>query len=182
MKLEPTVVAVGSSQQHNFSKTTLDSIELLEGLGVQGDAHNGVTVQHLSRLKIQPPPANLRQVHLIHAELFDELQEAGYTVARQQLGENVTTRNLDLLTLPTGTLLQLGDHALVEVTGLRNPCLQIDNFQTGLQDKLVCRTAKGKLQRKCGIMGIVKSGGHVRTGATISIKLPEEPHRPLRVV
>lgn len=163
MDVTPIVVAVGSSRQHKFSKTTRDSIELLEGLGVQGDAHNGVTVQHLSRLKIQPPPANLRQVHVIHAELFDELQEAGYTVAPQQLGENVTTRNLDLLNLPTGTLLTFGNQAVVEVTGLRNPCQQIENFQAGLLDKLAFRTAEGKLKRKCGVMGVVKAGGHVET-------------------
>lgn len=122
MGAEPVVVAVGCCQQHAFSKTTQHSIEFVKGLGVQDDAHNGVTIQHLSRMKIQPPPANFRQVHLIHAELFDELQEAGHTVAPQQLGENVTTRNPDVLTLPVGTLLQLGDQALVEVTGLRNPC------------------------------------------------------------
>ena len=179
---EPTIIAVGCSQQHAFSKTTQHSIDLIEGLGVQGDAHNGVTVQHLSRMKIQPPPANLRQVHLIHAELFDELREAGHLVEPQQLGENVTTRHLDILQLPAGTLLQLGDQALVEVTGLRNPCQQIENFQAGLQDKLVFRDAEGKLMRKCGIMGIVKRGGNIQTGASIKVQLPPEPHKPLRVV
>lgn len=182
MVAQPTVVAVGCGQHHAFSKATQQSIDLVEGLGVQGDAHSGVTVQHLSRMKIQPPPKKLRQVHFIHAELFDELQEQGHNVAPQQLGENVTTRDLDLLQLPAGTLLQLGDQAIVEVTGLRIPCQQIENFQAGLQDKLVFRTAEGKLIRKCGIMGIVKTGGHVETGAVIMVQLPEEPHRPLRVV
>ena len=182
MGVEPVVVAVGCSQQHTFSKVTQHSIELVKGLGVQDDAHNGVTVQHLSLVKIQPPPVNLRQVHLIHADLFEELREAGHTVTPQQLGENVTTRNLDLLTLPVGTLLHLGDQALVEVTGLRNPCAQIETFQAGLQDKLSFCNAEGKLTRKCGIMGVVKIGGHVQTGAAIKVQLPDRPQKALRVV
>lgn len=182
MHLQPTVVAVGCSQEHTFSKATQHSIDLMEGLGVKGDAHNGVTVQHRSRMNIRPAPANLRQVHLIHDELLDELREAGHSVAPQQLGENVTTRNVDLLKLPTGTLLHLGEQAIVEVTGLRNPCPQIEKFQAGLQDKLVFRTAEGKLVRKCGVTGIVKTGGLVETGATIKVHLPQEPHQPLKVV
>lgn len=178
----PTVVAVGRSLQHNFSKHSEASIDLVEGLGVDQDCHNGVTVQHLSRMKIQPLPANLRQVHLIHAELFDEMREAGHTVQPQQLGENITTQNLDLLNLPTGTILRFGAQAVVEVTGLRNPCAQIENFQPGLQDKLVIRNTEGKLVRKCGIMSVVKTGGRVDVGSEIKVELPDEPHRPLRVV
>ena len=127
-----TVLVVGRSKRHTFSKVAEDKINLQEGLGVEGDAHNGKTVQHLSRMKIKPIPANLRQVHLIHAELFEELREAGFTVQPLQLGENVTTQGLDLLNLPTGARLNLGDEAVVEVTGLRNPCPQIDNFHPAL--------------------------------------------------
>jgi len=182
MVAEPTVVAVGRSVQHNFSKTSEAGIDLEEGLGVKQDCHNGVTVQHLSRIKIQPPSANLRQVHLIHAELLDEMRDAGHVILPQQLGENITTLNVDLLNLPTGTLLRLGDQAIVEVTGLRNPCAQIENFQSGLQSKLVVRNAEGKLVRKCGIMSVVKTGGRVNAGCKITIELPDKPYKPLRVV
>lgn len=182
MVAEPKVIAVGRSAQHEFSKASEASIDLVEGLGVEQDCHNGVTVQHLSRMKIQPSPANLRQVHLIHSELFDEMREAGHVILPQQLGENITTQNVDLLNLPTGTLLRLGDQATVEVTGLRNPCAQIENFQSGLQSKLVVRDAEGKLVRKCGIMSVVKTGGRVDAGCHIKVELPDKPHKPLRVV
>ncbi len=182
MQSEPVVVAVGLLQEHGFSKVTQPSIDLVEGLGVAGDCHSGVTVQQPYRKKIRPAPPNLRQVHLIHAELFDEVLEAGHTVLPQQLGENITTRNLDLLNLPTGTLLRLGEHAVVEVTGLRHPCFKIDNFQAGLEAKMLARDDKGKLVRKSGIMGIVKTGGRVDVGVQIGVQLPNEPHRRMRAV
>lgn len=180
--MTPSVLVVGRSKTHTFSKVAEDKINLQEGLGVEGDAHNGKKVQHLSRMKIKPIPANLRQVHLIHAELFEELREAGFTVQPLQLGENVTTQGLDLLNLPTGARLNLGDEAVVEITGLRNPCPQIENFQPGLLEKMTTRSPEGKLIRKSGVMGIVIAAGCVKGGDTIQVRLPPEPHRPLKVV
>lgn len=182
MTASGVVLVVGRSETHSFSKTAEDSINLQEGLGVEGDAHNGKAVQHLSRVKIQPPPANLRQVHLIHSELFEELGEAGFKVEPLQLGENVTTKGVDLLNLPTGTRLRLGDEAIVEVTGLRNPCPQIENFQPGLLERMSTRTPEGKLIRKSGVMGVVLVAGCVKAGDMIHVDFPAEPHCPLRVV
>ncbi|MET8534299.1 MOSC domain-containing protein [Streptomyces sp. NPDC005065] len=174
-----TVTAVSSNGTYTFTKPNRDSVTLLAGLGVEGDVHAGVTVKHRSRVAQDPTQPNLRQVHLIHEELFEELREAGYEVAPGDLGENVTTRGIDLLGLPVGTLLHLGDEAVVEVTGLRNPCLQIDNFQDGLLKQVVGRDAAGHIVRKAGIMGIVTSGGTVRPGDPVKVELPAEPHRPL---
>ncbi|MGW3743248.1 MOSC domain-containing protein [Streptomyces sp. NPDC005146] len=174
-----TVTVVSSNGTYAFTKPNRDSVTLLAGLGVEGDVHAGVTVKHRSRVAQDPTQPNLRQVHLIHEELFEELREAGYEVAPGDLGENVTTRGIDLLGLPVGTLLHLGDEAVVEVTGLRNPCLQIDNFQDGLLKQVVGRDAAGNIVRKAGIMGIVTSGGTVRPGDPVKVKLPAEPYRPL---
>ncbi|MET7313594.1 MULTISPECIES: MOSC domain-containing protein [unclassified Streptomyces] len=174
-----TVTVVSSDGTYAFTKPNRDSVTLLAGLGVEGDVHAGVTVKHRSRVAQDPTQPNLRQVHLIHEELFEELREAGYEVAPGDLGENVTTRGIDLLGLPVGTLLHLGDEAVVEVTGLRNPCLQIDNFQDGLLKQVVGRDAAGNIVRKAGIMGIVTSGGTVRPGDPVKVKLPAEPYRPL---
>ncbi|MEO3751219.1 MOSC domain-containing protein [Streptomyces sp. B6B3] len=177
-----TVAAVSRNDVYSFTKPTRDSITLLAGLGVEGDVHAGVTVKHRSRVAQDPTQPNLRQVHLIQEELFAELAEAGYTVTPGQLGENVTTRGLNLLALPVGTLLHLGDEAVVEVTGLRNPCLQIDNFQHGLLKQVVGRDAAGEVVRKSGIMSIVRTGGALRPGDPIRVELPAEPHRPLERV
>ncbi|WP_406433309.1 MOSC domain-containing protein [Streptomyces sp. NBC_01589] len=174
-----TVTVVSSNGSYAFTKPNRDSVTLLAGLGVEGDVHAGVTVKHRSRVAQDPTQPNLRQVHLIHEELFEELREAGYEVAPGDLGENVTTHGIDLLGLPVGTLLHLGDEAVVEVTGLRNPCLQIDNFQDGLLKQVVGRDAAGNIVRKAGIMGIVTSGGTVRPGDPVKVELPAEPHRPL---
>lgn len=176
------VTAVGLSPNHSFSKPLLDTIRLLAGLGVEGDAHLGVTVKHRSRVKIDPTQPNLRQVHLIQGELHDELAAAGFTVAPGDLGENVTTRGIDLLGLPTGAKLRLGPDAVVEITGLRNPCGQIDGFQQGLLKQVLGRDQAGNLVRKAGVMGIVLAGGTVRPGDPIGIELPPEPHRPLERV
>jgi MOSC domain-containing protein YiiM len=174
------VTAVSSNGEHSFSKPNRDSITLLAGLGVEGDAHAGVTVKHRSRVAQDPTQPNLRQVHLIHEELFAEVGAEGFQVAPGQLGENITTRGIDLLGLPAGTLLRIGDGgAVVEVTGLRNPCLQIDNFQDGLLKRVVGRDEAGNLVRKAGIMSVVREGGVVRPGDTISAELPTGPHRPL---
>jgi len=176
------VTAVSRDTGHTFSKPTRDSIQLLTGLGVEGDAHLGETVKHRSRVAQDPSQPNLRQVHLIHAELHDELRAVGFAVSAGQMGENVTTRGVDLLGLPTGTRLYLGDTAVVEVTGLRNPCVQLDRFQPGLLAATLGRDEDGNLIRKAGVMGIVLAGGEVRTGDPIRVELPPEPHRPLERV
>lgn len=176
------VVAVSRGAKHEFTKGNQQAITLLRGLGVEGDAHLGTTVKHRSRVKIDPTVPNLRQVHLIHAELHDELRGTGFDVSPGQMGENVTTRGIDLLGLPTGTKLHLGAEAVVEVTGLRNPCAQLDGVQTGLMAATLDRDAEGNLIRKAGIMGIVLTGGVVEQGDPIVVELPAEPHEPLKPV
>ncbi|MET9762496.1 MOSC domain-containing protein [Streptomyces sp. NPDC006372] len=177
--MDATVTAVSSNGEYSFTKPNRDSITLLEGLGVEGDVHAGVTVKHRSRVAQDPTQPNLRQVHLIHEELFAEVGEAGFQVAPGELGENITTRGIDLLGLPVGTLLRIGDTAVVEVTGLRNPCQQIDAFQDGLLKQVVGRDENGRVVRKTGVMSIVREGGVVRPGDTVEVRLPAEPHRPL---
>jgi MOSC domain-containing protein YiiM len=176
------VIAVSRSATHSFSKRNETGIRLVAGLGVEGDAHQGVTVKHRSRVARDPTQPNLRQVHLIHAELHDELRAAGFVLAPGDMGENVTTRGLDLLALPTGTRLALGASAVVEVTGLRNPCVQLDRFQQGLMAATLARDADGNLVRKAGVMGIVLTDGEVRAGDAIVIDLPPAPHRALAPV
>jgi MOSC domain-containing protein YiiM len=180
--MDATVTAVSSNGTYSFTKPNRDSITLLAGLGVEGDVHAGATVKHRSRMAQDPTRPNLRQVHLLHRELFDEVRAAGFEVAPGRLGENVTTSGVDLLALPVGTLLRLGPEAVVEVTGLRNPCHQIDAFQHGLLRQVVGRDARGNTVRKAGIMSVVRTGGVVRPGDTIGIELPAGPHRPLERV
>jgi len=174
--MEGKVVAVASNAEHRFGKPLRDCIALLSGLGVAGDAHCGSTVQHLSRLAKTPDAPNLRQVHLIHAELFDELRQAGFTVGPGTLGENVTTHGIDLLGLPRGARLRIGT-ALIEVTGLRNPCRQIDdNIGPGAMQAVLSRDADGDFVRKSGVMAIVLQDGEVRAGDPILVEfLPETP-------
>jgi len=169
------VLAVASDGEHRFGKPPRDRIELLAGLGVAGDAHCGPTVQHLSRLKKTPGAPNLRQVHLIHAELFEELAQAGFAVGPGELGENVTTLGIDLLGLPRGARLRLGEAALVELTGLRNPCHQIDtNVGQGALAAVLGRAPDGSLIRKAGVMAVVLEGGEVRAGDPVVLEyLPE---------
>ena len=176
------VLAVHRSGSHSFSKFAEEGITLVEGLGVEGDAHAGKTVKHRSRVARDPAAPNLRQVHLLHAELFDELVAADHAVCPGDLGENVTTRGLDLLALPTGTRLRLGAEAEVELTGLRNPCSQIDRFQPGLTGKVLDRDANGRLVRKAGVMAVVRRGGEVRPGDAIVVQLPSLPHHALEPV
>jgi len=178
----PHVVAVSSSATHSFVKTGAPRITLLAGLGVEGDAHCGVTVKHRSRVAQDPTQPNLRQVHLIHHELFAELAAMGFTVAAGELGENVLTAGVALLDLPVDTELRLGAAAIVRLTGLRNPCTQLDGFQAGLMNALLEHTADGAIRRKAGVMGVVIAGGAVCIGDTIDIKLPAAPHRPLERV
>jgi MOSC domain-containing protein YiiM len=178
-RMKATVTAVSRSPVHGFSKENREVIRLLAGLGVEGDAHMGATVKHRSRVAADPTQPNLRQLHLIHAELHDELRAAGFTVAAGEMGENVTTRGIDLLALPVGARLRLGGAATVEVTGLRNPCSQLDAFQPGLMSAVLGRDERGGLVRKAGIMAVVLAGGDVRPGDEIVVELPPEPHRPL---
>ncbi|MGK5692072.1 MOSC domain-containing protein [Streptomyces sp. URMC 128] len=173
------VTAVSSNGEYSFTKPNRDSIRLLAGLGVEGDVHAGVTVKHRSRIAQDPTQPNLRQVHLMHEELFEELGEEGFKVAPGELGENITTRGIDLLGLPVGTLLRIGETAVLEVTGLRNPCLQIDIFQDGLLKRVVGRDEAGNVVRKAGIMSVVREGGVVRPDDAIAVELPAGPHRPL---
>ena len=180
--MDGSVTAVSRSGEHGFSKFTRPSIRLLAGLGVEGDAHLGVTVQHLSRVQQDPTQPNLRQVHLIAEELLEEVRAKGYDVSPGRLGENVTTTGIDLLALPTGSRLRLGAEAVVEVTGLRNPCLQIDNFRPGLLKEVVGRDEAGNVIRKAGIMAVVVDGGEVRPGDPVTVELPAGPHRPLERV
>ncbi|HEY0856169.1 MAG TPA: MOSC domain-containing protein [Albitalea sp.] len=176
------VAAVSRNAIHGFSKASELGIRLLAGLGVEGDAHLGRTVQHRSRAARDASQPNLRQLHLLHGELFDELRAAGFTVGAGQLGENVTTQGIELLALPAGTRLRLGEHAVVEVTGLRNPCVQLDRFKPGLMKALLDRDADGRLVRKAGVMAVVIAGGDVYPGDPIAAELPPLPHRRLEPV
>ncbi|CAN5468738.1 MOSC domain-containing protein [soil metagenome] len=176
------VVAVSLRRGHHFSKTAQLSIRLLTGLGVEGDGHMGALVKHRYDARRDPTRPNLRQVHLISAELLDELRHKGFVVHPGDLGENVTTSGVDLLALPTGTRLHLGAHATIELTGLREPCVLMDRFQQGLKTATLDRDAEGKVVRKAGAMAVVLADGEVRPGDAIAVELPHEPHRPLSAV
>jgi MOSC domain-containing protein YiiM len=173
------VAAVSRDPEHAVSKPARGSIVLVAGLGVEGDAHAGRTVQHRSRIARDPSAPNLRQVHLIHAELHEELSLLGFAVSPGDMGENITTRGLDLLGLPPGTRLSLGARAVVEVTGLRNPCTQLDGVLPGLMRAVLGRDEDGGLVRKAGIMGVVLAGGRVCPGDPIGVEFPDGPYAPL---
>ena len=174
-----SVAALHRSDRHTFSKTSRRELVLLAGLGVEGDAHCGATVQHRSRVAVDPMQPNLRQVHLVAGELLDELGRAGFDVAPGAIGENVTTRGIDLLALPTGSVLSIGGTALVALTGLRNPCKQLDGLQPGLMGALVGRNLDGAVHRKAGVMGVVVLGGVVGVGDAIEVRVPPGEPRPL---
>lgn len=165
-----------------MAKPPLPRIRLVTGLGVDGDAHLGATVQHRSRVRRDPSQPNLRQVHLIGIELYDELRAGGFRLVLGELGENVTTRGVSLLDLPTGAILHLGGEAVVEVTGLRNPCHQLDGIQPGLMQAVLDRDEHGNLVRKAGVMGVVLAAGQVRPGDAVRVELPPAPHEALRPV
>jgi MOSC domain-containing protein YiiM len=173
------VVAVSRSPSHTLSKPNQAAIRLLPGLGVEGDAHMGVTTRHRYLAARDPGRPNLTQVHLVHAELHDELRGKGFDLSAGQMGENVTTRGIDLLKLPAGTRLHLGDTAVVELTGLRGPCRQLDHIQKGLMAATLEHDGGGKVVRKAGVMAVVLAGGEVRPGDAVRVELPPEPHRPL---
>jgi MOSC domain-containing protein YiiM len=176
------VICVAAHSRHAFSKTPSEQINVLQGLGVEGDAHCGLTVKHRSRVAANPHQPNLRQVHLFAAEMLDELTERGFSVQPADLGENITTRGVDLIHLPLGTHLQIGNTVRLEITGLRNPCKQIDNFQSGLMQAVLGRDEKGSLVLRAGVMAIVLEGGPVRRGDKIKLILPPLPHRKLERV
>ena len=177
------VTAVSSNGTYAFSKPTRASVTLLAGLGVEGDVHAGGTIRHQFRMTYEPDLPNLRQVHLMHEELFAELALKGYAVAAGQLGENITTRDVDLLGLPTGTLLHLGEQAVVEVTGLRNPCAKINDFRQGLLGEMFALDpVSGDFTFRSGIMAVVRHGGPVRPYDAIETELPPLPHHPLERV
>ena len=178
----PLVNAVHASDAHSFSKFAELSITLIEGIGVAGDVHAGLTVRHRSRVARDPFAVNLRQIHMLHVELFDELIEAGFAVFPGDLGENITTRGIDLLALPTGARLTIGRSAVVQVTGLRNPCSQLNRFQPGLMGATLGKEANGRVIRKTGVMAIVVAGGEVRPGDLIGIVLPAGVHKRLEPV
>lgn len=175
------VIAVAASPKHTMTKPVRDRIRLIEGHGVEGDAHMGTTVKHRSRVRIDPTAPNLRQVHLMHAELFDELRAKGFDIGPGQMGENITTRGLDLLALPRATRLHIGD-AVIEVTGLRNPCTQLDGIQPGLMKAVLEHHPERGLIRKAGIMAVVIESGDVSVGDKVRITLPPGNHEPIKPV
>ncbi len=177
-----TVVSVSRDEEHRFSKPAVRSIRLLAGIGVEGDSHAGATVQHLYAKKRNPLAPNLCQVHFIAAELFEALVPTGYIVVPGELGENVTTAGIDLMTLPLGTRLHLGTEAVVSITGMRSPCSLINGYQKGLMKQLIRTDAAGAVQRRGGIMGVVVTGGVVNPGDGIRVELPVGEQIPLGVV
>ena len=176
------MVAVSKSSEHTLRKQNQVCVTLLKGLGVEGDAHLGETVKHRSRVRRDPSRPNLRQVHLVHSELQEELGAKGISELPGAMGENITTRGLDLLSLPTGTVLHLGQEAKVQITGLRNPCSQLDSIHEGLMAATLEGQKDGELTRKAGIMSVVLEGGDVRPGDPIEVELPPKPHRSLEPV
>jgi MOSC domain-containing protein YiiM len=180
--MNPTIIALSVSPTHTMRKENKDTLTLQKGLGVEGDAHNGTTVKHRSRVAQDPTQPNLRQVHLIHSELHDELKTKGFEVEYGQMGENITTLGIDLLGLPKGTQLHIGESAIVEVTGLRNPCHQLNGIQDGLLNAVLDKDETGNLIRKAGIMGIVLEGGVIKLDDSIKVVLPPLPYLALERV
>jgi MOSC domain-containing protein YiiM len=176
------VTAVSRGAKHRFSKGVEERVALVAGHGGEGDAHAGETVQHRSRKRWNPTLPNLRQVHLLASELHDELNACGFDVGPGDMGENVTTRGVDLLALPRGAVVRLGSEAVVEITGLRNPCVQMDRFRDGLMEAVLDRDLDGRLVRRSGVMAVVLEGGVVRAGDAIAVELPAPPHEALKVV
>ena len=177
-----TVISVHRGEDHAFSKSVVESIDLLAGLGVVDDAHSGARVRHRSRVAADPTQPNLRQVHLIHSELLDDVRAAGFTVDGGDLGENISTRGIDLLRLPVASVLAIGPDVLLSVTGLRNPCGQINGLEPGLLDQVRRSDEDGEIERLAGIMAVVIRGGRITAGDSILIGFPPEPHHRLERV
>jgi MOSC domain-containing protein YiiM len=182
MILRGETLSVSVSQQHSFSKLRVAAIELVAGQGVSGDAHAGSTVKHRSRVAVDPSRPNLRQVHLLHAELFDELNVRGFRIGPGDMGENITTRGVALLRLPRRTQILFPSGAVIEITGLRNPCNQLDQFSPGLMNAVLERSQDGTLVRKTGVMAVVLKSGMVTVGDPFQVALPPEPHETLQCV
>lgn len=180
--MSQSVVAVSSSPAHTFSKPNVASITLTAGIGVEGDAHSGALVKHRFLVQKDATQPNLRQVHLIHEELFTQVKDHGHDVVAGDLGENITTRGIDLLSLPTGSILHIGSDTTLELTGLRNPCVQINDFQDGLMKLLRSRDSDGNIVRIGGVMAVVLTGGVVQPGDGISVEMPPEPHQALAYI
>lgn len=180
--MQGVVKAVSKSPSHTMSKPNSQNIVLIKGEGIEGDAHRGTTVKHRSRVAADPTQPNLRQVHLIHTELHQELSEQGFSILPGAMGENITTMGIPLLDLPRGTILKFGAEAIVEVTGLRNPCHQLNGLQEGLLKAVLDKDEDGNLIRKAGIMGIVLNGGKVKEGDDIIVEFPPQPHVRLEKV
>ena len=115
-------------------------------------------------------------------EILSELNDKGFSVIPGELGENITTQGIDLLSLPQGCQLHIGKTTIIELTALRNPCVQIENFQTGMLKEVISKDKQGKIMRKLGMMGVVLSGGHVQPNDEITIQLPEQPHKSLEYI
>ncbi|WP_109853454.1 MOSC domain-containing protein [Aquimarina sp. AU58] len=179
---KPKIISVSKSQSHTFTKFSCEYITLIKGLGVKGDAHMGKTVKHRSRVVKDPTQPNLRQVHLIHSELFEELKEKGFYIKNGEMGENITTVGIDLLSLPRNTILKLGQKVKIKITGLRNPCNQLNSIKEGLMKAVLDYDENGNLIRKAGVMGVVVEGGELSVGEEIEIVLPEKPYLTLERV
>jgi MOSC domain-containing protein YiiM len=177
-----TVIAVSKSEANTFSKANQTVITVIEGIGIEGDVHSGKTVKHRFLMEMNPTAINLRQVHIIHRELLDELNSKGFSVKPGELGENITTNGVDVLSLPTGTKLKFGSTAIVELTGLRNPCYQVNDFQKGMVKAVLDKDEEGNLIRKIGVMGIALVGGDVRPGDEIEIQYPSKPYKKLEYI
>jgi MOSC domain-containing protein YiiM len=176
------VMSLSKSETHTFQKINQKKLNLIKGLGIEGDAHMGKTVKHRSRVAKDPSQPNLRQVHLIHSELHDELEGLGFKIKAGEMGENITTKGIDLLSLPKDTILNIGKNARIQITGLRNPCNQLNIFKKGLMNAVLDKDENGDLIRKAGIMGIVLEGGVIEVEDTIEIILPDKPHIKLDMV
>jgi MOSC domain-containing protein YiiM len=175
---ESSVVAVHRKEEYGVFKEIQESVHLVKGFGVQGDAHMGTLVQHRYNKKQNPNQPNLRQVHLIQAELFDDLKELGLIVKPGEMGENITTRNIDIINLPLDTKLHLGDSAILQLTGLREPCGQLNTVQKGLKNAVLDESGKSRV----GVMSVVLRGGAVKADDLIRVELPSEPHQDLQPV
>ena len=176
------VTAVSKSDTHTMSKKNVKTIHLIEGLGVNGDAHMGKNVKHRSRVSKNPNQPNLRQIHLIHSELLSELLIKGFNIIPGEMGENITTVNIDLLSLPKDTILNIGKDSQIKITGLRNPCHQLNGIKDGLMKAVLGQDNYGNLIRKAGVMGIVLKSGKVSTGDEIRIEYPKKPFTNLERV
>jgi len=173
------VFAVCLSPTHSMAKPVVDSVTLIKGIGVEGDAHSGKKVKHIYIAKRKPNKPNLRQVHLIHTELHDELSEKGFSVSAGQMGENITTKGIDLLNLPQDTILKIGDSSVILITGLREPCHQLNGVENGLMKAVLGKDENGGLIRKSGVMAVVLEGGEVKAGDEILMEFPDKPFEKL---